>query len=82
MHTNISAEQAKALAKSYNKMVNILNENAMSKLGWEHKLFGEALKSAINLEYNGDTTKSAGCMVGKGITFDTGITIKPRCMVA
>jgi leucyl aminopeptidase len=62
--------------------VRVLDERAMAKLGM-HALLGVARGSAepprfLVLEYRAPKAKGTVCVVGKGLTFDTGgISIKP-----
>jgi leucyl aminopeptidase len=78
------AEQALQLAQEYpNLTTEVLSEKQMYKLGM-HSLLSVSAGSAeeaklIVIQYQGTTsTAQPHCLVGKGITFDTGgISLKP-----
>ncbi len=78
------AGEARKLAKRHSEVsVSILDERKMADLGM-HSLLSvgngsEQPSRLITLKYNGGTAKSRPyCLVGKGITFDTGgISLKP-----
>ena len=76
-------DEAHALGKAYKLDVDVLDREAMEKLGM-HSLLSVAAGSAqppfcISMTYRGGKAKDAPVvLVGKGITFDTGgISLKP-----
>jgi leucyl aminopeptidase len=75
-------EESKALAKSHNLAISVFDKNRLKKMGMNGILAvcqgSRNEPYLVKLEYNKDKKYPLYCIVGKGVTFDTGgISIKP-----
>ncbi len=76
------AEIAKLLGKAYGFRVNTMGQDALEKAGMNALLSvsqgSQQEPQLITLEYHGAKRTAPVCIVGKGVTFDSGgISIKP-----
>ncbi|HSB47625.1 MAG TPA: leucyl aminopeptidase [Candidatus Bilamarchaeum sp.] len=76
------AAEARALARSHSLAVSVMDRNALKRMGMNGILAvcqgSRNEPYLVKLEYNKDKKYPLYCIVGKGVTFDTGgISIKP-----